>query len=107
MAPAGARRQRLPLRFHGVPRGVMKALEIRGPALADATRIMTPDALQFLGRLAEEFGPRRLAMLERRREVQRQIHDGARPDFLPETREIRKSSWTVAPATADLNDRRV
>jgi len=85
----------------------MKALEIRGPAVADATRIITADALEFLGRLAHEFGPRRQAMLERRREVQRKIHGGARPDFLPETREIRESSWTVAPAPPDLNDRRV
>ena len=40
-------------------------------------------------------------------EVQRKIHAGAQPDFLPETREIRESSWTVAAAPADLNDRRV
>src|SRR5688572_8834228 len=107
MASAGARGQRLPLRLHGVPRGVMKALEIRAPAVADATRIVTADALEFLRRLAHEFGPRRQTMLERRREVQREIHGGARPDFLPETRDIRKSSWTVAPAPTDLNDRRV
>ena len=85
----------------------MKALEIRAPAVADATRIVTSDALEFLRRLAHEFGPRRQAMLQRRREVQREIHDGARPDFLPATREIRESSWTVAPAPADLDDRRV
>ena len=29
------------------------------------------------------------------------------PDFLPETAEIRKSEWTVAPIPPDLHDRRV
>jgi len=30
-----------------------------------------------------------------------------RPDFLPETAEVRKANWTVAPLPADLLDRRV
>jgi len=85
----------------------MKAIEIRAPAAADAARVVTSDALEFLQRLGREFGPRRTAMLQRRRETQRKIHDGARPDFQPETREIRESSWTVAPAPLDLNNRRV
>ena len=30
-----------------------------------------------------------------------------RPDFLVATRDVRESEWTVAPAPADLDDRRV
>jgi malate synthase len=39
--------------------------------------------------------------------VQRSIRHGKLPDFLDGTKEIRERSWTVAPAPADLNDRRV
>ncbi len=85
----------------------MKGIEIRAPQLPGANRVVTPEALAFLQRLGREFGPRRQALLQRRLEVQRTIRNGSRPDFLPETREVRERSWTVAPAPADLNDRRV
>jgi malate synthase len=85
----------------------MKGIEIRAPQLPGADRVVTPEALAFLQRLGREFGPRRQALLQRRLEVQRTIRNGSRPDFLPETREVRERSWTVAPAPADLNDRRV
>jgi malate synthase len=82
-------------------------LEIRAPYIEDADRIVTPEALAFLELLARHFAPRRKALLRRREEVQRSIRDGKMPDFLEETTEIRERSWTVAPAPADLNDRRV
>jgi malate synthase len=85
----------------------MNGIEVRAPQLADAHRIITPQALQFLELLARHFGPRRKALLQRRREVQQTLRGGALPDFLEETREIRERSWTVAPAPPDLNDRRV
>ncbi len=68
---------------------------------------MTPEALEFLELLADEFGPRRKALLQRRREVQQSLRNGKFPDFLPETRQIREDQWKVAPAPADLNDRQV
>ena len=37
---------------------------------------------------------------------QQEIDEGALPDFLPETAQIRESAWTVAPIPADLLDRR-
>jgi malate synthase len=83
------------------------SLEIRAPYLEDADRIVTPEALAFLELLARHFAPRRKALLRRREEVQRSIRDGKMPDFLEETTEIRERSWVVAPAPADLNDRRV
>jgi malate synthase len=85
----------------------MKAIEIRAPQEPDADRIVTPDALRFIELLAREFGPRRKALLQRRREVQRALKDGAFPGFLPETQSVRAGSWRVAPAPADLDDRRV
>jgi len=85
----------------------MKAIEIRAPRGAEVDRIVTPQALRFLQLLAREFEPRRKALLQRRMQVQQDIQRGAQPDFLTETREVRDRSWTVAPAPADLDDRRV
>src|SRR6185312_1077055 len=48
-----------------------------------------------------------LDLLRRRQERQAELDAGARPDFLAATREIREADWTVAPAPADLDDRRV
>src|SRR5262245_18677627 len=39
--------------------------------------------------------------------MQARYDTGYRPRFLPETRSIRESSFTVAPLPADLHDRRV
>jgi malate synthase len=70
-------------------------------------RILTPEALQFVADLVRKFGERRDALLERRREVQASCDAGSRPDFVPETAEVRASDWTVAPLPKDLLDRRV
>src|SRR6187200_1925666 len=85
----------------------MSGLEIRAPDLPEARQIVTPESLAFLELLARHFGPRRQALLQRRREVQRCLKGGEPPDFLEETRQIRERSWQVASAPADLNDRRV
>jgi malate synthase len=68
--------------------------------------ILTREALAFVERLHRELNPRRLELLERRRERQRALDAGENPAFLPETREIRAGEWRVAPAPADLVDRR-
>jgi malate synthase len=71
------------------------------------TQILTPEARQFLTRLAQRFEARRQELLARRKVRQQQIDAGALPDFLTETAHIRKSEWTVAPIPHDLLDRRV
>jgi malate synthase len=74
-------------------------------APADET-ILTPEALAFVGRLQRELNPARLELLERRRERQLELDRGVLPGFLPETRHVREGGWRVAPAPADLRDRR-
>ncbi len=69
--------------------------------------ILTDDALAFVTDLSRTFGKRRLALLERRREVQARLDGGERFRFLPETRSVREGDWKVAPLPADLMDRRV
>src|SRR5690242_12906430 len=71
------------------------------------TEILTPEATRFIEALAREFEPRRRELLERRKTRQQQIDWGMMPDFLPETIEVRKSEWQVAPIPHDLLDRRV
>ena len=71
------------------------------------TLILTPEARRFLTKLAREFEPRRRELLQRRQARQRQIDAGVMPDFLPDTADIRKSNWKVAPIPHDLLDRRV
>jgi malate synthase len=69
--------------------------------------ILTPDALAFVMELQRRFGGRRNELLRRRRGRREEMSRAATADFLPETREVRTSEWTVAPAPADLVDRRV
>ncbi|MCP3167023.1 malate synthase A [Myxococcus qinghaiensis] len=80
---------------------------VKGPWHPDYAEVLTPDALDFVARLARAFGERREALLERRKTVQASWRKGERPHFLPETKAIRDGHWTVAPLPPDLQDRRV
>ena len=74
--------------------------------VADAS-ILSPDAVAFVADLARRFGAE-VAALRARREARQAANDaGLRPDFLPETRTVRDSTWQVAGIPADLLDRRV
>src|SRR5438477_4551068 len=70
-------------------------------------QILTPEASNFLTKLAHQFEARRQELLARRRARQQDIDRGQMPDFLPETASIRQKEWTVAPIPKDLLDRRV
>jgi len=87
----------------GIPFGV----EIRGPAVADVARVLTPEAAAFVAMLHRRFESRRASLLERRRDRQQELDAGWMPDFPAETAQIRESEWTVAPIPDDLKDRRV
>src|SRR5262245_11968477 len=69
--------------------------------------ILTPQALAFTAKLARKFEARRRELMALRVRRQAEFDAGALPDFLPDTRAIRESDWTVAPAPRDLQDRRV
>ncbi|MBX7551236.1 malate synthase A [Streptomyces sp. tea 10] len=70
--------------------------------------ILTPAALEFVGRLAAAFGDRRRELLkERRRQVLR-LASGSPLDFPMVTSAIRADpTWRVAPPAPGLTDRRV
>ncbi|MFP5342607.1 MAG: malate synthase A [Candidatus Limnocylindria bacterium] len=82
-------------------------IEVHGPQVEGAERVLTRDALRFIAELQGRFGPVRLDLLRRRVERQAEIDAGVTLDFLPGTAAVREGDWTVAPAPADLDDRRV
>ncbi len=70
-------------------------------------RVLTPQAVQFVAELGRRFAGRIADRLAARKERQTRFDRGERPSFLPETRQVREESWTVAPLPKDLADRRV
>ncbi len=82
-------------------------VDIAFPVTGRMGEILTPEALTFLAELHHRFEPRRQERLRARAVRQAEFDAGALPDFLPETADIRRAAWTVAPIPADLQDRRV
>ncbi len=82
-------------------------LEVVGKTNPEYATILTPDALKFVEKLVDHFSITRDSLLLKREERQREIDEGKMPNFLPETEEIRNSSWNIAPIPNDLLDRRV
>jgi malate synthase len=82
-------------------------VQVLGPAEPGFDEILTDEALAFVAGLQREFGWRRLELLAARAERQQRLDEGERPGFLEATRSIRDADWRVAPAPADLRDRRV
>jgi malate synthase len=85
----------------------MAEARVVGASVPGLERVLTPEAMDFLTGIANEFEPRRQEILAARRERAARLAAGERLDFLPETAIIRDGDWSVARAPADLNDRRV
>jgi malate synthase len=85
----------------------VKQVDILGTGAEAQARVLTGDALAFVASLQREFGPTRKALLTRRATRRAELAAGASLTFPPETADVRKSAWTVAPAPRDLRDRRV
>jgi malate synthase len=87
--------------------GTSSPAELRAPVEGRDAEILTPEALAFVAALQREFGRERARLLDARAQRQAELDAGVLPDFLSETREVRKADWQVAPTPADLQDRRV
>jgi malate synthase len=70
-------------------------------------RILTPQAIGFVAHLHRKYEQRRRDLMKARADRQARLDAGETFAFLPETRSIRESAWTVGPIPADLQDRRV
>src|SRR5688572_31111236 len=98
-----------PIKEHAMKRDSFHILGIQVPPhqpnLYD--RILTPQAIGFVAHLHRKYEQRRRDLMKARAERQARLDAGETFGFLPETRSIRESAWTVAPVPADLQDRRV
>ncbi len=86
-----------------LPAGVLVSAKIT-PEFA---QILTLDALELIAKLHRAFEPRRTELMARRAARQKEFDAGKLPDFLPDTKAIRESQWTIAAQPADMLDRRV
>jgi malate synthase len=86
---------------------VVGGVSLSGERVPDDERVLTPEALALVAHLTRRFGEERRRLLDRRHEAQRRFDSGALPAPPAESAEVRAASWTVAPAPADLDDRRV
>jgi malate synthase len=88
------------------------SVEVRIPndahdTAALAAELLTKEAQDFLIRLHREVEPTRIGLLETRRDRWRDLRAGATLDFLPDSRRLRESEWTVSRVPADLRTRKV
>jgi malate synthase len=83
------------------------AIDIGRRPVERSEEVLSAEALELLADLHQRFNPRRLQLLALRARRQADIDRGLRPDFLPETAQIRADDWRIGPVPADLADRRV
>ena len=86
---------------------ILNSLFVKGEMVDGADEILSEGALNFIQDLEENFGSRRLVLLQDRLKKQVDIDKSVFPDFLEETKHIRKSEWKVGNIPKDLLDRRV
>src|ERR1700719_177767 len=84
-----------------------EGIEVTSAISSEFAEILTPEALNFVAKLARTFEGSRQELLQHRVQRQAEIDSGKLPNFLPETEYIRQADWTIAPLPADLQDRRV
>ncbi|MDH4292746.1 MAG: malate synthase A [Betaproteobacteria bacterium] len=84
-----------------------EGIEILGPMSTGYAEILSPQAIAFVTKLSRKFENRRRELLELRIKRQAGFDAGKLPDFLPETKTVRESDWTIGAVPADLQDRRV
>jgi len=82
-------------------------IQVRPSRTPDAVRVLTPDALAFVERIASRFESTRRDLLSARVARQQTFDAGTLPEFLSGTASVRSGSWRVAAPPADLEDRRV
>jgi malate synthase len=85
----------------------MSEIRVAPSAIVGSEKVLTKEAIDFVVHLDQLFHAERDQRLAARKEQRQMIANGGSLDFLPSTRAMRESEWQVAPAPADLCDRRV
>lgn len=84
------------------------SVTVVGSTTPEAQKLLTTEALQFVGKLHRAFNSIREDLLRRRESRQNDINKGIFPDFLDETKSIREDPTWKGPSPAPgLVDRRV
>jgi malate synthase len=78
---------------------------VDAPPAGRSAEVLAPEALGLLADLHMLFDPQRRQRLEARAVAQARFDAGELPEFLPATRAMRESSWSVRPAPRDLQRR--
>jgi len=84
-----------------------EGIKICGEINSDYARVLTPEALSFVASLHRKFDATRLHLLEQRAEKQKRYDEGALPNFLESTENIRTSDWRVGAIPGPLQHRAV
>jgi malate synthase len=83
------------------------SIEIKAPMHTGYSKILTPEALDFVATLIRKYRDRHAELMAYRQQRQLSIDKGALPGFLPETESVRNGDWKIAGIPKDLLDRRV
>ncbi len=83
------------------------SVKISGKMSEGFEKILSKEALDFVGSLHRQFNSKREELLKRRLQRQKELDGGQLFRFLPETENIRSGSWKVTSTPADLQDRKV
>src|SRR3954462_10325938 len=82
-------------------------IQVSGRVTTEFAQILTRAAPAFVAELHRAFETRRQDLLARPAARQKEFDAGRRPDFLPETRQVRENDWKIAAQPNDMLDRRV
>ena len=84
-----------------------KSIKINGKILSRYDEILSNEAIQFIQSIHDQFDAKRLELLKEREKIQIAIDNGAKLDFLSETKKIRDSEWKIKNIPQDLLKRQV
>ena len=84
-----------------------KSIKIKGHILSRYSEIISDESLHFIKEIHEKFNGKRLELLKERKKRQNSIDNGAKLNFLEETKKIRDSDWKVKNIPKDLLKRQV
>ncbi len=84
-----------------------KSIKINGNILSRYSEILSDEALDFVKEIHEKFNNSRIELLNERKKRQEAIDNGAKLDFLDETKKIRVSEWKIKNIPKDLLKRQV
>ncbi|MEV5505686.1 malate synthase A [Streptomyces orinoci] len=91
-----------------MPTALTHRVRVLAPPGHRHDEILTPAALDFVGRLTAAFAPRRQELLKERRRRLLRLATGSQLDFPMVTAAVRDDpAWRVAPPAPGLTDRRV